>query len=63
MDVSLNNRVKGKKHRAKGMGKGHLQCCAIEMSHSDSKGSSVRIRHVTHVTDQVMDHVIGLGSV
>jgi hypothetical protein len=37
MDVLLNNRVKGKKHRAKGMGKGCLQYYAIEMSHSDSK--------------------------
>jgi hypothetical protein len=37
MDVSLNNRVKGKKCRAKGMGRGRLQCYAIEMSHSDLK--------------------------
>jgi hypothetical protein len=37
MDVSLNNRVKGKKHRAKGMGKGRLQCYTIEISHGDSK--------------------------
>jgi hypothetical protein len=53
MDISLNNRVEGKKHRAKGMGKGHLQCCAIEMSHCDSKEILVYIGHVTHMTDHV----------
>jgi hypothetical protein len=53
MDVLLSNRVKGKKHRAKGMGKGCLQCCAIEISHGDSTGSPVHIRCVTHVTDHM----------
>jgi hypothetical protein len=37
MDILFNNRVKGKKHRAKGMSKGHLQYYTIEMSHGDLK--------------------------
>jgi hypothetical protein len=53
MDILLNNRVKGKKHRAKGMGKGCLQYCVIELSYHNSKGSPVHIRCVTHMTDHV----------
>jgi hypothetical protein len=36
MDVLLSNKFEEEKHRAKGMGKGHLQYYAIEMCYEFS---------------------------
>jgi hypothetical protein len=45
MDILLNNRVWGWKHRVKGMGKGNPKVDAIEMSYGDLNGVRPTVMH------------------